>query len=153
MSPDQIFLVCNYGVIPAWLLLVLAPGWSWTQRVVHAVWIPVLLGAVYGWAFVSNPGTPPGGSFGTLEGVMVLFTAPWVALAGWVHYLAFDLFVGAWQVRDGRRRGLHHGWLIPCLILTLMAGPLGLLLYLLLRFALTRETSLLEGAEGSPKPV
>jgi len=54
---------------------------------------------------------------------------------GWVHYLLFDLFVGAWEARDAQRRGVSHGLLIPCLILTYMAGPFGLLLYVVLRAA------------------
>lgn len=141
MSPDQVFLICNNGVLPAWLLLAVAPGWRWTQRIVHAVWIPLLLGVVYIWAFVANP-QPAEGGFGSLEGVMQLFQSPHVVLAGWVHYLVFDLFVGAWEVRDARRRGIHHAWVVPCLAVTLMLGPVGLLLYLTLRLALTRETSL-----------
>lgn len=146
MTPDTIFLVCNYGVLPAWLLLVVAPSWEWTQRIVHAVWIPVLLGLVYATAFAVNPDSPEGGGFATLRGVMALFTSPYVVLVGWVHYLVFDLFIGAWQARDARRRGIAHAWLVPCLLLTLMLGPVGLLLYLGVRFVHTRELSLAEVA-------
>ncbi len=145
MTPEQVFLICNYGVLPAWLLLALAPGWSWTERIVHRVWIPALLALVYAWAFATSPGMPEDGGFGSLAGVMAMFAVPHVALAGWVHYLAFDLFVGAWEVRDARRHSIHHGWVIPCLALTLMLGPLGLLLYLALRAALKRDLSLDEG--------
>ena len=146
MDPATLFLICNYGVLPAWLLLAVAPGWVWTERLVHAVWIPLLLATVYVWAFATNPGTPEGGGFGSLAGVMALFTSPHAVLAGWVHYLAFDLFVGAWEVRDGRRRGIAHALLLPCLFFTLMLGPVGLALYLALRWALRRETALQECA-------
>jgi len=145
MTPDAVFLVCNYGVIPAWLLLAVAPGWSGTQRLVHAVWIPCLLGLVYLTTFLVSPAAPEGGSFATLTGVMTFFTSPYAVLAGWVHYLAFDLFVGAWEVRDARRRGLPHVQLLPCLFFTLMLGPIGLLLYLALRWARLRVTTLDEG--------
>ena len=77
---------------------------------------------------------------------MAAFTSPHAALAGWIHYIAFDLFVGAWEVRDARRRGIPHGWVLPALFLTLMAGPLGLLFYLLVRFARTGATGLDETA-------
>ena len=60
-------------------------------------------------------------------------------LAGWLHYLAFDLFVGSWEVRDSRRVGVHHLLVIPCLFLTLMMGPVGLLAYLVLRLAIGRQ--------------
>ena len=146
MTPDLVFTVCNFGVIPAWLLLAFAPGWEGTQRIVHALWIPCLLGLVYLLIFLVSPGPPPeGGGFGSLAGVMALFTSPYAVLVGWVHYLVFDLFVGAWEVRDARRRGIPHVWLLPCLFFTLMLGPIGLLLYLALRYARLRITTLEEG--------
>lgn len=142
MSPETIFLICNNGVVPAWLLLVFAPRWRVTQQLVHAVWIPTLLGLVYLWAFVGGGPPPEGASFTTLEGVMTLFTSSTAVLGGWVHYLCFDLFVGAWEVRDAQRRAVPHGFVVPCLVLTFMLGPVGLLLYLTLRFARTRQLGL-----------
>lgn len=146
MSPDVLFLICNYGVIPAWLLLVLAPKSTITQQVVHRVWIPMLLGLVYLLLFVTGPSSPEGGSFSSLPGVMILFADPQMMLVGWVHYLAFDLFVGAWEVRDAGRRGIAHIWVVPCLFFTLMLGPIGLLAYLTLRLVLLREQGLDEVA-------
>ena len=149
MTPELMFAICNYGVLPAWLLLAVAPGWAWTGRIVHAIWIPVLLGLAYGWTFATSPSVPEGGSFGSLEGVMIFFTVPHAALAGWLHYLAFDLFVGAWEVRDARRCGIHHLWVVPCLALTLMLGPLGLLAYLGLRAGMKGELGLDEGTHSA----
>ena len=142
MTPELLFLICNNGVLPAWILLVAAPSWVWTQKIVHGIWIPILLGGVYLGVFLTSPPMPSDGGFASLGGVMALFTSPYFALVGWVHYLVFDLFVGAWEVRDAQRRGISHWPVVPCLVLTLMLGPIGLLAYLLLRFALTRETSL-----------
>ncbi len=142
MSPDLAFSICNYGVLPAWLLLVFAPSWAGTQRIVHAGWIPLLLGIVYLSAFALNPDSPEGGGFGSLREVMALFTSPFAVLAGWVHYLVFDLFVGAWEVRDAQRRGVPHRFVVPCLVFTLMLGPIGLLLYLVLRYVKTRTLTL-----------
>jgi hypothetical protein len=147
MDPSTVFAICNNGVLPAWLLLAVAPRWRWTGLLVHAVWIPGLLALVYVWALVSAPPLPEGAGFGSLEAVMRGFSVPHVAVAGWVHYLAFDLFVGAWECRDAARRGISHLWVIPCLLLTLLLGPVGLALYLIVRFALTRELSL-DGSLG-----
>ncbi len=144
MDPHQVFLICNTGVLPAWALLMVAPGWIWTQRVVHAIWIPLVLGLVYAWAFASGPAAPEDASFTTLSGVMAFFTSPHAALAGWVHYLVFDLFVGAWEARDALRRGIPRLVMAPCLLVTLMLGPLGLFLYLIVRFVMRRELSLEE---------
>jgi hypothetical protein len=70
------------------------------------------------------------GGFSTLSGVASLFANPWLLLAGWVHYLAFDLLVGTWEARDARERGLPHLLLVPCLVLTFLLGPAGWLLYM-----------------------
>lgn len=138
MTPDLAFTICNLGVLPAWLLLAFAPNWRYTDRLVHALWIPVLLGSVYLIALVVGPEPAEGAGFSSLAGVMLIFTSPISVLAGWVHYLAFDLFVGAWQVRDAKRRGLSHWLVVPCLLATLMFGPLGLTAYLILRMAMAR---------------
>jgi hypothetical protein len=148
MTPDLMFTICNNAVIPAWLLLAVAPRWQWTQRIVHSALVPAVLGLVYIGAFATNTASPEGASMSSLEGVMLLFTSPNAMLAGWVHYLVFDLFVGAWEVRDAHRHNIHHAWVIPCLALTLMLGPVGLALYLAIRAALRREWCLDEAAQS-----
>ena len=146
MSPDTLFLICNYAVIPAWALLAFLPHHKITQTLVHAVWIPCLLALVYIWALFFGPPAAEGAGFGSLAGVMLLFQSPVAVLAGWVHYLIFDLFIGAWIVRDARRLGINHWFTLPCLFATLMAGPFGLLLYCLMRLGLKRTVSLQESA-------
>ncbi len=74
------------------------------------------------------------GNFSTIEGIRALFSVDAGIVVGWTHYLVFDLFIGAWEARDARRRGFSHWLLIPCLFFTFMLGPTGLLLYLLLRW-------------------
>jgi hypothetical protein len=73
------------------------------------------------------------GNFSTLAGVSALFANPWLLLAGWLHYLAFDLLIGTWEARDSVARGVPRWLLIPCLFLTLMFGPMGWLLYMAIR--------------------
>ena len=77
---------------------------------------------------------------------MLLFQSPTAVLGGWIHYLVFDLFIGAWIVRDANRQGINHWITTPFLFVTLMAGPAGLMLYLLLRLALKRTLTLEEVA-------
>ena len=69
------------------------------------------------------------GSFQSLAGVHQLFFNNWILLAGWVHYLAFDLFVGSWIVRDAQALKLAHYWVIPILPLTFILGPVGFMFY------------------------
>ena len=141
MDLATIFKLINTAVLPAWLLLIFLPRGSVTKTLVHSMLYPLLLGMVYtiglGFAVYGGMGAADGG-FTTLAGVKALFSADISILIGWAHYLVFDLFVGAWIARDAQRRGFHHGLLIPCLLFTFMAGPLGLLLYVILRRALNK---------------
>jgi hypothetical protein len=82
------------------------------------------------------------GGFGSLADVTALFQKQELLLAGWIHYLAFDLFIGAWETRDAQRNGLPHLVVIPCLIMTFMLGPIGLLFYFAIRTAKTRALKL-----------
>ena len=77
-----------------------------------------------------------------------LFGNRGILLAGWLHYLAFDLFVGAWEVREAGRVGLPHWLILPALALTFLFGPLGLLVFLVLRAARLRRP--LARTEGVP---
>jgi hypothetical protein len=76
------------------------------------------------------------GGFDTLANVMLLFDNPAIALAGWLHYLAFDLFVGAWITRTARAEGIAHLFILPCLALTFLFGPAGYLAFTGLRAVL-----------------
>jgi hypothetical protein len=125
MSPDFLFMALNAAVLPAWLLLLMAPRWPWTPRLAGGV-TPGLLAAAYIALIVFGHGS---GDFLSLAGIRRLFDSPLFLLAGWVHYLAFDVFVGTWEVQDAQRRGVPHGLVVPCLLLTLLFGPAGLLLY------------------------
>ncbi|HEX5707078.1 MAG TPA: ABA4-like family protein [Pyrinomonadaceae bacterium] len=145
MTPETLFSICSTLVLPGWLLLVVAPRWKWTARLVCAVLVPLLLALVYLYLIVSYFPSSQGG-FGSLAQVAQLFQNPYNLLAGWIHYLAFDLFVGSWEVRDAQRVGMNHLLVVPCLILTFLLGPVGLLLYFALRFALKRKVSV--GGDG-----
>lgn len=139
-SPDTVFLMANRGIILFWLLLIVAPRWKGTDILVNSVAVPVAIGLTYTWliARVFLGEGAADGSFTSLHGVMAFFTSPVAATAGWIHYLVFDLFIGAWESRDAQRRGIPHLAVIPCLIVTLLFGPIGFLLYLALRAGLRK---------------
>lgn len=131
-KPELIFILANNLALIGWLLLIFAPRWGWTTRLVHAGLIPAVLAAIYTVLIVTTFGQAEGG-FGSLGDVMKLFRYEWAVLTGWIHYLAFDLFIGAWELRDAQRAGIVHWKVVPCLIMTFLLGPIGLLAYLLLR--------------------
>lgn len=147
MSVEALFSAASTLVLPGWLLLVFAPRYRWTARFVTPVLIPALLGLLYLYLILTRfPGAE--GGYGSLADVRRLFGDEALLLAGWIHYLAFDLFIGSWQVRDAQRLGLSHLLVVPCLVLTFLFGPVGLLVYLGLRGALRRK--LLLGDDAVP---
>ena len=138
MTPETIFSICSMLVVPGWLLLVFAPRWKWSARIIAGVVIPLLLALVYLYLVITHFGESEGG-FGSLQQVSQLFRNPYALLAGWIHYLAFDLFIGSWEVRDAQRVGVNHLLVVPCLVLTFLFGPIGLLLYFVLRWIVKRR--------------
>ena len=129
-------LANNFGLL-AWAALALslfvAPArrfvWPATQFVIPAAWAIL-------YVILLAQGLPAAeGGFDSIEGVRGLFADDSALTAGWLHYLAFDLFVGTWIARDSVERRIHGLLVLPCLVLTLLFGPGGFLLYLLLRLA------------------
>jgi hypothetical protein len=137
---ETLFSICNTAILPGWILLIVAPRWKWTHSLVVTVLLPLLMGLVYIALIASNLGSLAGG-FTHLSDVARLFENPYFLLAGWVHYLAFDLFIGGWQVRDAQKVGVPHWLVVPCLILTLLLGPTGLVCYFAARWIVTRQVT------------
>jgi Domain of unknown function (DUF4281) len=138
MPPDQLFQLANPLALLGWLALLASPLAPRAAQAVSAAAIPLLLALAYTGLVLAFWWEAPGG-FGSLPEVQALFTHPHIALAGWLHYLAFDLFLGAWEVRTARAEGIPHWLVIPCLILTFLFGPAGLLAFAVLRFTLVRK--------------
>ena len=139
MSPDSIFQTCSAIAMVGWLvLLIISPFWSSFDKFLIGIVI-TLFAIVYALLIfqVFTPGDFE--KFGSLNGVMELFTDKTAVTAGWVHYLAFDLLTGIWIKKNAQKYNIHHLILIPCLLFTFMLGPIGLLLYLLVRWIKTKQ--------------
>ncbi|MGL4555447.1 MAG: ABA4-like family protein [Gemmataceae bacterium] len=135
MSPDMQFKIVNLAALPFWGLMIFAPGWSVTRRVMESFAAPAAFAVLY--AALIAPAlpdilpmmlSPP-----DLGKVLAAIAQPQAFVVAWVHYLAFDLFVGRWEYLDSRERGVSPWLTGPCLFLTLMLGPLGFLAYLAAR--------------------
>lgn len=141
IKPDTVFLIANQTAVVGWLILLLSWFVPLTRVFVKAAVIPLLFAVAYT-AIVLGSFGGSGGDFSSLAGVMKLFTSPWAVTAGWIHYLAFDMFVGMWEFQDAKKHGLPFWVMLPCWFLTFMFGPVGLLLYVLVRLTKTRSLKL-----------
>lgn len=140
MNLEQIFSLMSGLAMAGWLALALAPLRR-DKLVAAARVVAALLSLAYViliYRGLTAPGGPEGGGFGSLAAVMILLSTPAAMLPAWIHYLAFDLWVGTWQVEDAPKAGVPHWLLLPILVLTFMFGPAGLFAYLVVRFVLAR---------------
>lgn len=141
MALEQVFSLASATALIGWVLLALAPLRRRAAVVGARIIVALFCGAYLSFLVVGltgGNGPPQGASFNSLAGVRLLLSSPEALLAGWVHYLAFDLFIGSWQVEDAPASNIPHWLLLPCLAFTFVAGPVGLLLYLLLKAARQR---------------
>ena len=138
ISAPTLFSACNAIALAAWLALSLSlfvPTLRpWTWRITGLV-LPALFAVAYLGALATGLSSGTGGGFTSVAGVRALFSDDHALTAGWIHYLAFDLFVGTWIARSGTDARLSPLLILPCLVLTFLAGPIGLLLALLIRLS------------------
>lgn len=148
MDWELLFRLTNAVALAGWVALALLPRREGVLAGVLLAGVGLLC-AAYAVMFVSlvgglaDPvrdaaGPPPAFEY-TVDGLKAVFAAKGAIVLGWTHYLAFDLFVGLWIARDADARRVGRLVQIPFLFATFMAGPIGLLAWLLLRRPLARR--------------
>jgi hypothetical protein len=131
---DLLFQLANLWIMPFWVLMIFLPHWSWTKRIVSNLWFIAPLALAYTVLVIPQIATLlPALANPELGALAQLLGTPAAAAIGWIHFLAFDLFVGRWLYLDSRERAISAWWVSPCLVFTLMLGPFGFLLYVALR--------------------
>lgn len=131
MTPDQVFNIVNLTAFLAWIYLIAVARWTPRAFAVMRYAIPIVLALVYlTCLLLSKPNEEAG--YNSLAEVTAIFTQPWVIVGAWIHYLAFDFFVGSWILAKSKSEGIGHGWIVIPMIFTFMFGPIGLLLFLIL---------------------
>ena len=143
MSPETMFQVANTFAALSWIAMILLARVSIVTRLIIPIGACGLLSMLYLYLIVTTLGRTEGG-FDSLPSVSLLFQNQHALLAGWVHYLAFDLFIGCWEIRDAQRHGISILLIIPALFLTFLFGPVGLIAYLLIRFVCTHSVAINE---------
>ena len=137
-TTELLFTLANTGILLAWIPLLFVPKWRFTQQMLVFPYVPFLLSFFYLFFLIRDGGLCEA-DFSSLSGILSLFqnATPEAAAAGWMHYLAFDYWVGCWMVRDAQKNATPHLLIVLPLLCTFMLGPVGILLYVL--FTLARK--------------
>lgn len=139
MTPTTVFSIANLLVVPMWILMIILPKWKVTKFLMEYKVIPLLLALIYAVYIIQSLLTGGMMDFGSLASVMALFTEETAVLAGWIHYLAFDLLVGMWILEQNKKMGIHQALLAVCLLGTFMFGPIGFLLFMIMKSLKTKR--------------
>ena len=133
MTAADVFSIVNPTAMLMWILMVFLPKWKGTRMLIDFKVIPILLSIVYVIYIVKSLMSLGMMDFGSLASVKELFTFDNAVLAGWVHYLAFDLLVGMWILDQNKELKINHLLIIPCLLGCFMFGPVGFLLFFIIK--------------------
>mgnify|MGYP001500215994 FL=1 len=135
MLYETIFNLFNSGILFFWLLLLVFPKKGFTQKIIDYPWVPLVIAMGYVYFLTSATGTFSA-DFSSLEGLTQMFqnANPRGVAAGWLHYLAFDFWVGCWMLKNSQQKGIPHPWMIAPMLGTFLLGPLGVLVYSLVYF-------------------
>ena len=128
-----VFTIINTSMLFFWALMMFFPKSRITQKAISYPYVPVILSFGYVFFLIQVPDIFQA-DFSSLVGILELFknSTPESAAAGWVHYLAFDFWMGAWILKNAQKRKISHLLTIAPLICTFMLGPFGVLLYVIL---------------------
>ncbi len=138
MTTSEVFSLASMTAMPMWVLMVFLPKWKVTRFLIDFKVIPIVLSIVYVVYIVLAMHIGGLMDFGSLASVMELFTEENAVLAGWVHYLAFDLLVGMWILDKNKELGIHQLFMAPILFLTFMFGPVGFLVFMAIKMVRPR---------------
>ena len=132
MAWGGLFIFVHAVALAGWALLFFAPRGPRVASYVLYLSVGVLC-LTYAVMFGSRIQDIIAGDFLSIDGLKALFATDAGIVIGWTHYLAFDLFVGQWIAKDADHKGFPRLTQVPLLLLTLLAGPIGLLVWLVLR--------------------
>jgi Domain of unknown function (DUF4281) len=136
MTPEQVFNIANVFALLGWIVLIFLPSHRAAVEGISRTLVPGLLSIAYAVILIPLALRSGPGNIASWEGIAAMLGQPWLLIAGWLHYLAFDLLVGTWQVETARKEGIPYVAVLPCLLLTFVLGPIGFLAFLIARWTL-----------------
>ncbi len=133
MTTTQVFSIAGMITTPMWILMIFFPKWKVTNYLISFKIVPIILSFIYTIYIINTISINGMPDYGNLDSVMKLFTEENAVLAGWVHYLVFDLIIGMWILNASKKLNIHQLIIAPCLFATFMFGPVGFLLFFIIK--------------------
>ena len=147
LTQENIYLWTNFGILPFWLMLIIIPNSKFTQFFVNSIILPLILSATYIYIIyqailMDEPIFDVFKLYVSLDNLYILFATESFLLVFWLHFLALNLFLGSWISREGIKYNIPRSLVFTPLILVYLTGPLGLVLYWLIRVFYAKRISL-----------
>ncbi len=138
LTVENIYLWTNFGVLPFWLMLIILPGSKFTQILINSVILPLILSSAYIYILyqailLEEPIFDMFKLYSSLDDLYTIFATESFLLVFWLHFVSINLFLGSWVSRDGVKYNIPRGLVFTPLILVYFMGPLGLVLYWIIR--------------------
>ena len=146
LTQENIYLWTNFGILPFWLMLIIIPNSKFTQFFVNSIILPLILSATYIYIIyqailMDEPIFDVFKLYVSLDNLYILFATESFLLVFWLHFLALNLFLGSWISRDGIKYNIPRSLVVTPLILVYLTGPLGLVLYWIIRVFYAKRIS------------
>ena len=146
LTQENIYLWTNFGILPFWLMLIIIPNSKFTQFFVNSIILPLILSATYIYIIyqailMDEPIFDVFKLYVSLDNLYILFATESFLLVFWLHFLALNLFLGSWISREGIKYNIPRSLVFTPLILVYLTGPLGLVLYWLIRVFYAKRIS------------
>ena len=144
---ENIYLWANFGILPFWLMLIILPNSKFTQFFVNSIILPLILTTIYVYIIyqtilLDEPISEIIKIYLSLDNLYTIFATESFLLVFWLHFLTLNLFLGSWIARDGVKYNMSRGLVFTPLILVYFTGPLGLVLYWIIRVFYAKRLSI-----------
>ena len=141
---ENIYLWCNFGVLPFWLMLILIPNSRFTQIFINSIILPLILSSIYLYLIYQTIVLDESildvfKLYLSLDDLYTVFATESFLLVFWLHYLSLNLFLGSWVSRDSIKYGISRKIVFLPLLLIYLSGPLGLVLYWMVRIFYSKK--------------
>jgi len=144
---ENIYIFSNYGILPFWLLLIVAPRSKITQILVNSIILPLILSAAYVYVvyqtiLLDEKIFETFKLYLSIDDLYTIFATESFLLIFWIHFLALSLFLGSWVSRDAVKYNIPKKIVVFPLFLIYFTGPVGFILYWTIRIFYSKKIGL-----------